>query len=36
MASKPVRMPLPDSIAPATQPPAPPQSFAQQFGSEQQ
>lgn len=36
MASKPVRMPLPDNIAPATQPPAPPQSFAQQFGSEQQ
>ena len=34
--SKPVRMPLPDNLAPATQPPGPLQSFAQQFGSKQQ
>ena len=34
--SKPVRVPLPDNLAPATQPPGPLQSFSQQFGSKQQ
>ncbi|WP_228892520.1 peptidase [Pseudoduganella aquatica] len=34
--SKPVRVPLPESLASGTQPPAAPQSFAQQFDNKQQ
>ncbi|CAN7320708.1 proteasome-type protease [Pseudoduganella sp. LjRoot289] len=36
MASKPVRMPLPDSISTTREAPGPLQSFAQQFGNKQQ